>query len=127
MELSITNDRKNTKNIRRAVSRQQPRQVLMPNTEAFLKIVRPLVLLSHLCLLLRGEVAHNVQVLTNLLDGLVLDEAGNAGRAQVKERRNIKVVSCEGQVVKSVVVGAHDEGGIELLDQLGKISILKRL
>ena len=92
-----------------------------------LKIVGPLVLLSHLSFLLRGEVANNVQVLADLLDSLVLDEAGNAGRAQVEERRNIEVVGGEGQVIQSVVVGAHDEGGVKFLDQLGKISILQWL
>lgn len=92
-----------------------------------LKIVGPLVLLSHLSFLLGGEVANNVQVLADLLDSLVLDEAGNAGRAQVEERRNIEVVGGEGQVIQSVVVGAHDEGGVKFLDQLGKISILQWL
>lgn len=92
-----------------------------------LKIVGPLVLLSHLSFLLGGEVANNVQVLADLLDSLVLDEAGNAGRAQVQERRDIQVVGGEGQVVQGIVIGAHDEGGVELLHQLGQIGILQGL
>ena len=92
-----------------------------------LKIVGPLVLFSHYSFLLGGEVANNVQILTDLLDSLVLNEAGNAGRAQVEEGRNVEVVGGEGQVIQSVVIGAHDEGGVKFLDQLGKISIFQWL
>lgn len=92
-----------------------------------LEIVGPLVLLSHLSLLLGGEVADDVEVLTDLLHGLVLDKAGNAGGAQVQEGRDVQVVGGKGQVVQGVIVGAHDEGGVELLDQLGEIGILEGL
>ena len=94
---------------------------------ACLEIVGPLVLFPHLRLLLGGEVTDDVQVGADLLHSAVLDEAGNARRAQVQQRGDIQVVGGQSQVVQGLVVCFDDKVSIELLDQSGKIVVLQRL
>ncbi len=78
----------------------------------------PLVLFYSLLLLLGGEVVLDVEELANLLDGLVLDHAGDLGAGKLKQRLDIEVVGGHDELeehlllhVNVVCVPGVDDGG----------------
>ena len=115
---------------------------MFPRTSAAVEsseaLLGPLVLLHDLGLLFGGEVVLNVKELTYLLDGLVLDQAGDLGAGELKERLNVKVVGGHDQFEKNFLLqvdvigvpGVNNAGHIyafEGLLDLGGLVVLQVL
>ena len=82
------------------------------------RLFSPLVLFHDLLLLLGGEVVLDVEELANLLDGLVLDHAGDLGAGQLKQGLDVEVVGGHDELeehlllhVNVVCVPGVDDGG----------------
>jgi len=80
-----------------------------------LSLLAPLVLLSHLCLLLRGEVVGDIEGLSYLLGGLPLDHAGHGGTGEVKKGLDVHVVGGKDELEEDLLVDLGHVGGLERL------------
>lgn len=91
-----------------------------------LSLLTPLVFLSDLGLLLRGEVVGYVEGLSDLLGGLALDHACHGGTGEVQQRLNVHVVGGKDELEEDLLVNRH-ECGVPLLYNLGHVGGLQRL
>lgn len=62
------------------------------------RLLSPLVLFHDLCFLLWREIVLDVEKLSDLGDGPVLDQARDLGAGELQQGLDIKIVGCEDQL-----------------------------
>ena len=87
---------------------------------------RHLILFLNFLVLLFCEIVLQVQVLSDVVDGLVLDVGGHFSGGEVEKGWDVEVIGSHQQIEKLILTDV-DKVGVPLVDKLREVIILKRL